>query len=142
MRFDGNTNEIFIYKIPFREDCFGHFYLDEVIKVDLGIENTLSELKEKVGNKINEKGGITITLDREIAYTSNCVKCGRENEMLKPVGLITKEEAFCPECGEMLDFDTSGELKLDNRALKELGVPISHILTAYIDGKMYYIELQ
>ncbi|ODS35334.1 MAG: hypothetical protein A7316_04100 [Candidatus Altiarchaeales archaeon WOR_SM1_86-2] len=142
LRFDGNTNEIFIYEIPFREGCLGHFYLEEVIKVDSGVDSTLSELIGEIKDKTNEIGGITVTIDREIAYTGSCVKCGSKKDILKPVSLIKKGEAFCPECGEMLGFDTSGELRGDDRVLKRLGVPESHILTAYVNGKTYYVELQ
>ena len=142
--FNGNFNEISIYEIKKREGCLGHFYLNNLIKLSITVENTLKELKEEIKNKINEGNknfnNFVVMHDKELAYQSICHSCNSEKEILKPVGQITEKEAYC-ECGEMLGFETSSELKHDDMTLKDHHIPPMHVLTVQSNDEIYYVEL-
>jgi len=140
--FNGNSNEVSIHEIKKRDTCLGHFYISDCIKVSATSGSTLKELKEEIKNKINVKNlnDIVVVHDREIAYHASCRRCGVKKDVLKPLGRITGKEAQC-DCGEMLGFETSGELKYDDRTLKEHHVPPMHILTVHSGGEIYYVEL-
>jgi len=137
--FDGNTCEISIHGIQKRDDCMGHFYIENIILVPITIKNTLKELREEIKNKINTDDFVVVH-DRELTYRAICKNCNIKKDILKLIGRLTEKEAYC-KCGERFNFETTSELKNDEMTLEEHHVPMNHILTVQTGNEVYYVEL-
>ena len=138
---EGNIDEFGITSIPKRENCLGHYEIkpDEAIYLQYSNKFTLSELKESIRNVI-EDDDFQIGHDRSIIYGGKCPSCGKQKEILGLAGKISESEMTCDNCGSILDIDTSGILRLDDRTLEEHGVPDNHVLTLYLtNGRFKYI---
>ena len=130
---NGNFNEFDIASIPKRENCLGHYEIEpnETIVLQYSNNFTLRELKESVRNVI-EDNNFQIEHDRSIIYGGKCPSCGKQKELLGLAGKTSESEMKCANCGSILDIDTSGFLRLDDRTLEECGVPDNHVLTLHL----------
>ncbi|MCW3129443.1 MAG: ThiF family adenylyltransferase [Methanophagales archaeon] len=140
---DGNTNEFEVLSVSKRENCLGHYEIEpeEVIYLDYSNKFTLRELKESIRNVIDDDGDdFQIEHDRSIIYGGECPSCGAKKEVLGLAGKTNENEMVCDNCGEILNPDISGFLRLDDRTLAEHGVPDNHVLTLYLnDGGVRYV---
>jgi len=138
---DGDTEEFDVFSIAKRENCLGHYQIEQndAIYIEFSNKFTLRELKECVKNVIKDNNFL-IEHDRSIIYGGKCPSCGKKREILGLVGKISESEMICDKCGSILDINTSGFLMLDDRTLEEHGVPNNHVLTLHLsDGSFKYI---
>ena len=134
---DGNTNEFVVLSVSKRENCLGRYEIEpeEILYSEYSGECTLRELKESIGNVIdNGDSNFQIEHDRSIVYGGECPSCGAKKEVLGVAGKTSENEMVCDVCGEILNPDISGFLRLDDRTLAEHGVPDNHVLTLYLNG--------
>ena len=106
-------------------------------------EDNFTDINESENfNADNLKNGeINLMHDHEIAYGSECLKCGYKREFIKLLGRVDESDAICPGCGSLLRFDTSTEMKHDDITLRDYCVPHFAILRARYGDNFYFISL-
>jgi adenylyltransferase/sulfurtransferase len=143
---NGLTNENYKTRLPVREDCLSHASLDEIVELpDATAEAaTLAQLLAAARDKLGSQARLTLGFDLVTAL--HCRHCQSRSELIRPLHLLTEQDALCPVCQEIRRPELLSELDDDqhplaNTPLSRLGVPRLAILTAYAGERTVGFEL-
>jgi len=95
-------------------------------------ELRLRDLHEQACREL--EADATIEFSRDIVWKLSCPSCGAEEEVFRPVGTVTAEDALCPTDGTLravtATHSYSGVEPYGERALDALGLPPWDLYTA------------
>jgi len=148
--------------MPDNPDCWAHqASYDEIISLDLDTDILLKDFLKEISKAENSGEGATLDFrgDRTFVKNMSCRTCQKQIEFYRPSFRIFDYESHCEECrseGENstenqtpAPKETVGQFNLEkteerllNFSLKELGIPILHVVAVQdTEGKHKYYEL-
>lgn len=160
--YQGKTNDFDVFDMPENPDCWAHqASYDEIISLDLDTDSLLKDFLKEISKDEHSGEGATLDFrgDRTFVKNMSCRTCQKQIEFYRPSFRIFDYESHCEECRSegkneedkqtpapkqtvgQFNLETTEE-RLLNFSLKELGVPILHVVAVQdIDGKHKYYEL-
>jgi adenylyltransferase/sulfurtransferase len=124
--FDGWRHDS--YRITYQRngDCLSHDPAPEIRELDRSVNDTtagdlLRTAREALGK------GAKLEFARELLRGLECARCGKTEEVFRPLTAVSESDAACPKCGEqrapLLYHSCAGTEAFLDRPLAELGIP-------------------
>jgi len=153
--FQGTVNDFDVIKLKKNPNCLAHASYPDPISIPLGQENSLKNFLELISQDEYSKDGATLDLsgERDFIIYASCKRCNEKIDLYKPSFNIYDTDVICNECignNEPIDIDIpvnkeaiytfnlkDTENKILNMTLKDIGIPIFHIV-AVIDNEGSY----
>ena len=138
VRFTGQQCEFTQVNYPRKPDCYGHDTYDEVKLTGLTTaDSTVGEVLDMARDELGPEA--VVGLSRDIICALECPVCQTSREVFRSLGKIKESDATCPECCSLCTPVTLMTLGLDDdlneKTLKEIGIPLYDVLTARDDEK-------
>jgi adenylyltransferase/sulfurtransferase len=132
MVFNGVINDVYTVAYQRGEDCAGHDVLTRVTPINESSATfTARELLEEGAEMLGS--GAQIDLDHELLLSLECVVCGVDEPIFRPMGSVPERIATCPQCGAERRPKTTQSIvpgdSFADRPLKDLGFPPFDIVT-------------
>ena len=140
--FNGLTHDSYLVEYQRKEDCMSHDTYESIEEKPWSVRTmTLRELLKYVRSDLGEKA--VVDFDRDIATTAHCA-CGHGKDIYTPVHKLKGEMLVCPECGEVMQFDSMHSIRGDedflDKTLFEIGIPLLHIICGRVGMNTTYYE--
>jgi molybdopterin/thiamine biosynthesis adenylyltransferase len=133
--FNGLNHDSYVVEYTREEDCPSHETYENIISLNESVETmTLARLLKIARQTIGPDA--VIDFKKDIIYQFYCKKCKKQTYIFKILGRVTEEEAKCPGCGQIRDFEVTGDISgkesfLD-KTLTEIGIPLFDIVNARV----------
>ncbi|MGE5417190.1 MAG: HesA/MoeB/ThiF family protein [Acidobacteriota bacterium] len=143
--YNGLTHDSYTVEFPRKENCLSHETYENIKPVQVRVQQTtVRELLDVVNAELG--AGSIIELEKELVTTLACSSCNETAPCFKTLGVVSEDEARCPNCGvvrnaELTHQITGGEAFLD-KTLEEIGIPILEVITGINKDKVCYLELK
>lgn len=142
--FNGLINDVYVTEYPVKEDCQSHWVWEDIVALEdcRASVTTLAELLATVRSDLGPQAILEFVdgQGRDFAVSLRCENCQTENEVLRPLQLVTETEGTCPTCGKMRTpihtHSINGHEHFLDRTLAEVGIPPLHIVAAR-NGMIY-----
>jgi adenylyltransferase/sulfurtransferase len=122
--FNGQGNQFYATKLPYRDDCLSHETYGDPEPTGLGHASRADELFALARNSL--VGPLALILDRDLVTEVVCGSCDARREVMRPRTKVRQSEAVCAQCGSASSVETAERVDesspLAARALAELGV--------------------
>ncbi len=133
MIFNGVANAFYTTKYQHKEDCLSHDTWPPPVDVPLTAAGaTAAELFESVRDRLSGDGPLTISLERDLVVSIDCVACGTSRRVMRPRQAVAMDEATCPQCGELarpeMVHNVEESSSLAGERLIDLGIPTYDIV--------------
>lgn len=133
--FNGLTHDSYIIEYIRKKDCSSHETYENIVELNESVETvTLRRILKIAQEKLGPKA--VIEFNRDIIYQLKCKKCKKKTNIFRVLGRVTVEEAKCPKCKQVRDFEVTQELsgkeKFLDRTLAEIGIPLFDIINARV----------
>ncbi len=140
--FNGLTHDSYVVEYQQKTDCMSHDIYEPIVQKPWSVRTmTLRELIQGVRGELGERA--VIDFDRDIATRAQCA-CGSTKDLYTPVHKLKGQDLICPDCGEMMRFETIHTIRgtegfLD-KTLFEIGLPLLHIICGRVGMNAVYFE--
>jgi molybdopterin-synthase adenylyltransferase len=98
--YNGDANQFYATRLPFRADCLSHEAYPEPCELPLSHESRVRELLELARARRGLEGPLRLMLDRELVVAIECPRCGWRADVMRPRAKVKSAEANCPNCRE------------------------------------------
>ena len=126
MVFNGVANQFYTTKYPHREDCLSHETYPEPVELPLSSESTAAELLAGAEAHLGEPPQ-RLSLDRDLVVSLDCAECGTARRVMRPLQLVSMNEANCEKCGRQarpnIEHTITADGPFASEMLSSLGVP-------------------
>jgi molybdopterin/thiamine biosynthesis adenylyltransferase len=132
--FEGMNHSSYVVEYTENSECMSHYTLPQIVHLnETSAELSLEELRQRAHSDL-ESPDVVIEFSRDIVQKFVCPACKEEEELYRPVGSVTFEQAKCPKDGQLRTVISlhsySGEEELRGRRLDTLGLPLFDLFTA------------
>jgi molybdopterin/thiamine biosynthesis adenylyltransferase len=132
--FEGMNHSSYVVEYTENSECMSHYTLPQIVHLnETSAELSLEELRQRAHSDLGSPD-VVIEFSRDIVQKFVCPACKEEEELYRPVGSVTFEQAKCPKDGQLRAVISlhsySGEEELRGRRLDTLGLPLFDLFTA------------